>query len=458
MQEIISKINDIMYWDGEGTPEEIFQMNNGNINAIPNAQIIDVVHKGDLATWAEFQYDVDSEEKLTNRIVGTVRKAVSDAVFLDKKKLNEFPPLANFYYYCLKLDRSGELMKKCKAMSEWAWITSINKKRLAENVSKYFSTPDEDRYNKAKHKLIEIYGFTDKDMDAFRYFVCQTLHDNHNPSLNKSLYIYGTKKQTGKTTIARSIATILNGDKFDNFGQYESTLGAEMQYNEHDLPLGAKYNAVILDESMPKDSRKAYGQIKQVLTSNSCKYNQKFGSITRVPCKRFYICTSNEPIYEFIQDRTERRFYAIEMSKRPKKLSFDEIYNLWFEFCINCSPESDWFKWYNSFDEVDGLAKKDEDDMWVEMIHLRKEIFPNGVGQTISTITSKSACKLLYKGTPTRDQEKIIKHIFESKFKSCTPPSNKFMYSITKCRDILDDAFLQLNNGDDIEVDDGMPF
>lgn len=457
MIEVIEKINKIMCWDGEGSADDIFRMNNGNINAIPNPRIVDVVYNGDLATWAENQFSAKSEDNLLSKIIKIVRLTVSEPVFLDRKKLNEFPPLANFYYYCQKLDRSGELIKKTKSIAEFAWVTSINHKKLEDNVNKYFSTPDKDKYKLAHDRLMDIYGFKAKDMDAFRFFVCQTLHIGHNPSMNKSLYLHGIRKQTGKTTTARALATILNGDKFDNFGQYESTLSTEMQYNEHDLPLGARYNAVILDESMPKDSRKAYGQIKQVMTSNSCKYNQKFGSITRIPCKRFYICTSNEPIVEFIQDKSERRFYAIEMKSKPKQISFEDIYQLWFDFCTNCEPETDWQKWYNSFEEVAGLAQLDMDDMWMEMIHLRNEIFPVNVGRIVSTITPKSASKLLYKGNPSRDQDKIIKMLFEEKFKGCTPPSNSKMYSIRKCREILDDEAERLT-GEPIEVAEDMPF
>ena len=32
-------------------------------------------------------------------------------------------------------------------------------------------------------------------------------------------------------------------------------------------------------------------------------------------------------------------FYAIRMVKKPRQLSFDDIYQTWLDFCINAEPE-----------------------------------------------------------------------------------------------------------------------
>ena len=89
--------------------------------------------------------------------------------------------------------------------------------------------------------------------------------------MNKAIYFWGTQKQTGKTTIARTLVAILNGDKFENAGTYESSLPHELQYGAHDLPLAALYNAVMIDESLPKEASKSYNIVKKALTSSSAR-------------------------------------------------------------------------------------------------------------------------------------------------------------------------------------------
>ena len=175
-----------------------------------------------------------------------------------------------------------------------------------------------------------MWGFTDAEIDALRYFVCQTREENFNPSLNKSIYFWSEKKQTGKTSVARALASVLNGGtSVIDGGNYESTFSVELQLNPHDLPASCKYNCVILDEAMPKDSSKSYGRVKSMLTSNNVTYNQKFSRIQNLKAKRFYLFTSNEDIRQLIQDDSERRLIEIQMNDRPVQISFEEIYSIW---------------------------------------------------------------------------------------------------------------------------------
>ena len=126
------------------------------------------------------------------------------------------------------------------------------------------------------------------------------------------------------------------GDKFENAGTYESSLPHELQYGAHDLPLAALYNAVMIDESLTKGGRQIYNIVKQALTSSSARYNRKYQSVKSIECKRNYIFTSNDDIGDFIQDKEERRFYAIEMKTKPKpnQTSFEEIYDIWLDFLL----------------------------------------------------------------------------------------------------------------------------
>ena len=453
------KIIDVMCWevyDGE-TPEQAFTREARNNTPPPN-EVIDIVHAGGLQKWAE-GLNVNSERALYNRIIGAIRKTVSDPIFNDRQRVNNFPPFANFFYYCQKLDRSGKAASESEAIADIAWNGVICRRNLAENVAKMFTDqPDQVKFKTACNRIADIWGFNFKEIDAIRYFVCQTRHENHNPSLNKNIYLWGTAKGTGKTTVARSIVTILNGDEFGNFGKYESTFNTEMAYNDHDLPLAALYNAVLLDESMPKDTKKSYGSIKRVLTSGTHNYNPKFRQIINIKCKRFYFCTSNEDIADFVQDATERRFFAINVERKPEQISFEEIYQIWFDFCTNAVPEEDWQIWYNSFDFVDGLALKDMNEIKNEIILRKSELFSTLQGAG-TYFTIKQLASQLFKNEPTREQKKSVAYAVTEMFSDCKCKSNKALFSKSMCFEKLMDQEIESYDGNEgVETESRLPF
>ena len=358
------KIAEIMCWecpDGMSY-EELFKLEVNNPAAVPNYRIIDVAHAGDIRAWAR-QQDCASERELIELIKKTMRIAINAPQFADKKTRDIFPPLYNFHLYCQRVDRSGKLNEEAEAIAEMAWNGVLAVKRLNERTAAMFAeTPDPEKFQNAAAKIKKIWGFSDNEIEAFRYFVCQCRHEGHNPSMNKSLYLFSNTKRTGKTSIARALVAVLNGElSMDAAGAYESTLATEMQYNDHALPLCAQSNAVLLDEMLPKDSKKAYGQIKSMLTSNTCHFNPKYQRVVTLPAKRFYIFTSNDELSDFIQDDKERRFIPIFMERMPEQISFEEIYQIWKDFAQNCTPEPNWQVWYNSFAEVDGLLTKEKD-------------------------------------------------------------------------------------------------
>ena len=429
------------------------------MNCIPNTDAIDIVYSGGLQRWAE-QQRPETKEELYTIILRAINRTISDPVFNDRNRVNVYPALGNFFFYCQRLDRTGKAAKEAESISDYVWNTVIAKRNLKERVDKMFSEkPDKAKFENAKNRVKQIWKFSDKDIDAIRYFVCQTKEKKLNPSMNKSIYLWGTTKQTGKTSIARAIVTILNGDVFDNFGKYESTLNNEMQYNDHDIPAAALYNAVLLDEAMPKDSRKSYGLIKQVLTSDVCKYNQKYGAITRIPAKRYYFCTSNDDIGDFVQDASERRFYAIKMDSVPEQISFEEIYNVWKEFCINAEPERNWQIWYNSFSFVDGMATKDMHEVINEIIIKRDDLFMTMSGKPY--ITSKSVADRIFKNEPTKEQKTAVRSAMENLFGAYRNKSNTSLYSISECRQKANEIAEAIvsNNVDNNDDGDGdFPF
>lgn len=410
---------------------QVFTNKVNDLTSLPNKCIIDVVHDGGLERYAE-NSNVQTQSELYDELMYVCNKTVVDPVFYDKKRMDIYPPLYNFFCYCSGLQRKGRLTNECESIASAVWNGKLVQRRLKERCDALFSIEtSEALYNKAVHEMIDIWGFSDTDINALRYFACQCKNYNHNPSQNKELYLYGETKQTGKTTFARALATALNADKFDNFGKYESSFAKEMGFNEHDLPLACIYNCTILDEAMPKDSRKSYGPLKSMFTSNSYNYNPKFRQVINVPARRNYICTSNDDIVKFVQDRFERRFYAIKFDKKPKQISFPEIYDIILRFCIHATPLMDWQEWYNSFDFVAGVAEEDKNIVSTEIINLE------GFFEQRTTFTIKQLANALFKNEPTREQYESVKTAINELAPNCTYPSNPYSYDARKVQSIL---------------------
>ena len=358
---IFSKICEIMDWDvTDGmTAEQVIQFRGIKAQEIPESIIVDIVHAGSLARWGASQ-NVDSEKKLAKALEKAIRKTVNSTVLSNKATNNKFAAIQNFYIYCTGISRRDKIVSEAETIAEQVWNEELAIVRLNERLAKMFKDkPCKDKYDDAVRQIKDIWGFDDVDIEGFRYFVCQTRNEFINPSMNKSLYVYSLLKKTGKTSVSRAIVSILNGEtSASEAGKYESSLAVEMQYNDYAKPVATEARAVLCEESMPKDSSKAYGQIKAMLTGNSVRYNQKFGKITNLPARRHYIFTSNESPSEFIQDGSERRFIPIHMKEEPKQISFDKIFDIWKQFATNCIPEPDTQIWYNSFEHVEGLRSK----------------------------------------------------------------------------------------------------
>ena len=199
-----------------------------------------------------------------------------------------------------------------------------------------------------------------------------------------------------------------------------------------------------------------------MLTSNSFNYNPKFRQVITIPCKRLYIFTSNDDIAEFIQDESERRFVSIEIDRSPYQLTFDEIYDIWKEFAVNCSPEDDWKEWYDSFALVNGLEKLNIDEVKNEFFLRKDELFST-INSAGSYFTIKSLANALFKNEPTREQQHSVKSAVMELFHDCKTKSNDALYSKTLCRERILDIEAEKSKGetDGNETDDngsGMPF
>jgi hypothetical protein len=153
-----------------------------------------------------------------------------------------------------------------------------------------------------------------------------------------------------------------------------------------------------------------------------------------------------------VQDEKERRLIAIHSKSKPIQISFEEVYQLWFDFCTNCTPEPNWQKWYRSFELVDGLATKDLTEIKNEILLNYNSIF--GVDKGTYTTVKKVASEL-FKNEPTREQKKSVGQAMEELFKSARLESNKAYYTISICRQIIND----IETNEIIpEVESNLPF
>ncbi len=406
---IYDKISDIANWEIIGTAEETFQRMCGDERLIPNELIIDVVRANGIKNYV-MQNDFESQEAIKSFIFDLIKKTLNSPAFADRKTRETFPLLANFYYYCQKIDRNGTKETEADKIAERCWYGEMAQKRLREKTEKMFSVqPDEAVFREACEKIKKIYGYTDADIDAFRYFVCQSKNHDINPSLNKCLYIWSRRKETGKTSVARAIISILNGEEnTDRINKYESTLSKEMQFNDHDLPVVSEANAVLLDEAMPHDTKKVYGHLKSMLTSRGCKFNPKFNSVIHVDCRRNYLFTSNEDVSDFIKDDNDRRFIVVNNERKPKQISFEAIFEIWKTFCQHATPRMDFSDWYREFSFIDGLMTRDKDEAKVNILN-HHYILTELEGMKNYLITIGYFYNLIAKTqNPKRDDKKII--------------------------------------------------
>ena len=133
------KIAEIMFWTpakGE-TYEKLFMRMGKSMVDLPHPEIVDIVHAGGLQQWAE-TLRVDSQKELYERLFNAMRRTIVDPAFQDKKKMDEFPPLTNFYYLAQTLDRRGKHHSEAESISEVTWDTILARKFLDERVAKMF--------------------------------------------------------------------------------------------------------------------------------------------------------------------------------------------------------------------------------------------------------------------------------------------------------------------------------
>lgn len=272
----------------------------------------------------------------------------TDAYLNNKKTQVAIPAAKILLSQALKMVGSPDFEKRVGAVADGLWLQCFQRRSMASRRAEMFGSTDAAAYAEAVETLREWYGFTDGDVEALRYFVCQAKRES-DPALNRALYLYSKEKMTGKTTVARMVAGILNGcQSWRECQRCEclSDIPTELQFSNFARPKAAQFFAVVMDEAFAgKTTAKYYGKFKTAMTSDTASVEVKFGGKYDVSVCRNYIFTSNNDISSVVADESERRMFVIPMRK-PKNVDYDTLYEVWRAFVVNAEGERDVAQWY----------------------------------------------------------------------------------------------------------------
>jgi len=296
---------------------------------------------------------------------------LNDPAFLDSKQIIKIYKQRGYMY----VKQMDALCRGIDNVEKWAdgtanqfWFGVNAIKCITERFNKLMDVPQsEEAYFKAVIDMKDAFNFSDLQIEMLKYAICQSKEGNCPASLNKAVYIWGAGKGTGKTTIAATIVSILNGEKdISNIRQYKSNLPQELGFTDHVAPLICSSRAVLLDEAMPKDSSKSYDTFKDRITSDGAKIRFVYKNQIDVQAKANYWLSSNHPLSTFIQDKSERRFLEFEIEKKHKNLTYKEIYDIFLNFIQQCKRTKEWQDWYDDLaidTEVKGIESLNADDI-----------------------------------------------------------------------------------------------
>lgn len=382
-----------------------------------------------------------------------------DRYLLNKRTRQDMPDADVLLIRAKRISSSADVDRKTYAAAESLWLRRFERKELTRRRNALFSgDKSKDKYFIAKNELARIYLYSAADLEAWRYFVCQARRDDADPALNRAVYLWSEEKMTGKTTVARIVAGILNGCatwEEARRGVYLSDIPCELQFGGFDRPKATRYSCVVMDEAFAgKSTAKYYGKFKTAITSDTANVNIKFGSAVDIPCTRNYIFTSNNDIASVVADESERRLFEIH-AQRPIELDYDKLYAVWLDYIVNAPEEPDTAKWYrDTMPQVKGEVGVTKDDIksaFVSPEFLREiEIYENGgdlaVSQQLASGKQTSSVNryqvsypkfftdFIAKSYDVRRNANIIKDAVAALFGDPCRSSNRRYYNITQLK------------------------
>lgn len=410
----------------------------------------------------------------------------SDRYLLNKRTRQDIPDADILLTRAKRISSSADADRKTYAAAESLWLRKFERKELTRRRNALFSgEKSADGYFTAKKEIERIYGYSEADMEAWRYFVCQARRDNADPALNRAVYLWSEEKMTGKTTVARIVAGILNG--FATWeearrGAYLSDIPCELQFGGFDRPKATRYACVVMDEAFAgKSTAKYYGKFKTAITSDTASVNIKFSSAVDIPCTRNYIFTSNNDIASVVADESERRLFAIR-AQRPEYCDYDKLYAVWLDYIVNAPDEPDTAKWYrDTMPQVKGEAGVTKDDIRSafvspEFLAAIEEYMRGGDAAMMSQMQSgnytpvnryqlaypKFFTDFIAKSYDVRKNQLLVKDAVVSVFGEPCRSSNRRYYNIiplkTELERMLDEQPTQQQVQTDVQDDNDLPF
>lgn len=320
------------------------------------------------------QFDFDSREDIERAILKLTRTAVNDPYFCKANRDSDGDVRCIWTTFNKMRCNVDAANKYAIAKSGELWGNMFARKRLNERCVEMFkSEPNAEDFEQAEVMIKDVYNLTDTDMSKLHYFVEQVKAGENFPnSLRRMLYIWGSAKQTGKTTTATMIVSILNGDDdYKHINKYTTTLANEMQIGSFKLPKISEAAVCLMDECFYADMGKTYNDFKRFITSSNGRARLPYGQEFEWYGQPNYVATSNESLQKFIKDWNDRRYLSIEFKGKPsRKLQFDEIYELWRTYIVNSTRTKDWYAWADEMAEASneiGAYQETANEFDVEM-------------------------------------------------------------------------------------------
>lgn len=318
-----------------------------------------LLHEKDGGTLVTFlqEFDFDSRDEIEKKIREFLRVVYADP-YMRKKHLDEQNPIAAaLFCRCRRIiEDQSRFDKYPNVTSGEIWHGGFSRKRLQQRTAAMFSEqPDAKKYAEACERIKKVYSLSDIDIEKLHFFVEQVKSAEKFPnSLRRMLYVWSKEKQTGKTTSATMLVSLLNGDDDEtHIARYSTSLSNEMQIKAFAVPKVAECNVCLMDECFYADMGKTYADFKRFMTSSNGRARLPFGQEFEWVGYPNYIATSNDPLSTFIKDWGDRRYLSINFEQKPSvQMDFPEIKALWRDFVLNSERTKEWQEWANEIAPV----------------------------------------------------------------------------------------------------------
>lgn len=329
------------------------------------AAFIAASERGDTMVAFLSQFDFDSREEIERAIVELCRAMCDDKWLGSKQTQTSIPSMKCLLRRFTDIfGKQSQIDKYPAAISGEMWHGNYARMRREKMVRGMFDyAKDLTRYKAAYARLTACYGLSEIDEKKLHFFVCQVRAGREFPdSLRRMLYVWGKRKKTGKTTLAKALVCVLNGSEdMERYAYFTTTLQTEMQIKGFSVPKIAECRCAMMDECFFNDMSKVYADFKKLITGRDGSARLPYGQEFTWQGLPNYIATSNEPLVNFIKDWNDRRYLSINLESEPaQKMTDSEVLELVKDYCVN-APDIDFHDFADDiFDASDERGEQTE--------------------------------------------------------------------------------------------------